>query len=96
MQFAGGRSVRFRIISVDPRVTYAGWVWLVGYVVGAGGEADERREVFVQRAGLLRRSVGELLARRRVSVPVGWPSIRRVSLAGLMLMVSTTRCSAFE
>lgn len=35
VQFAGGRSVRFRIISVDPRKTYAGWVWLVGYVVDA-------------------------------------------------------------
>jgi hypothetical protein len=32
--------------------TYAGWVWLKGYVLNRNGEAVEQREIFVQIAGL--------------------------------------------
>ncbi|MEU7901414.1 hypothetical protein [Actinoplanes sp. NPDC049118] len=52
VQFAGDRSILLRVISVDRRATYAGWVWLTGYTVGKHGDATERREVFVRRAGL--------------------------------------------
>ncbi|MFD0819345.1 hypothetical protein [Micromonospora zhanjiangensis] len=33
--------------------TYDGWVWLTGYELDAEGNAVERREVYVQLAGLL-------------------------------------------
>ncbi|MFY1697175.1 MULTISPECIES: hypothetical protein [unclassified Solwaraspora] len=54
MQFAGDRRVRFRVISVDRKPTYDGWVWLTGYVIDERGYAAERREIFVQRDGLYR------------------------------------------
>lgn len=73
VQFAGGRSVRFRIISVDPKITYAGWVWLVGYVVDARGKAAERREVFVQRAGLKWGDQPMGPRSTRSDRPGGWP-----------------------
>jgi hypothetical protein len=53
VQFAGTCALVFRIIRVDPRQTYAGWVWLIGYSLDASGRAIERREVFVQTAGLI-------------------------------------------
>lgn len=53
VQFAGDRAAVFRIISVDQRPTYAGWVWLVGYTLDEHGQAVERREVFVQISGLV-------------------------------------------
>ena len=54
MQFAGDRALRLRLVSVDPRPTYHGWVWLTGYVLNDKGLAVDKREVFVQqgRAGL--------------------------------------------
>lgn len=42
----------FRVISVDPRPTYEGWAWIHGYELNSAGEAVERRELFVQVAGL--------------------------------------------
>ncbi|MET8364120.1 hypothetical protein ABZU53_11180 [Micromonospora sp. NPDC005194] len=42
----------FRVIRVDPRPTYDGWLWLHGYSLKPTGEAIEKREIFVQRAGL--------------------------------------------
>lgn len=54
VQFAGGRGFRFRVISVDRKWTYEGWVWLTGYVIDSAGDAAERREIFVQRRGLYR------------------------------------------
>ncbi|MET8524729.1 hypothetical protein [Micromonospora sp. NPDC005172] len=42
----------FRVIRVDPRPTYDGWLWLHGYSLNPTGEAIEKREIFVQRAGL--------------------------------------------
>lgn len=52
VQFAAGRGFRFRVTTVDQRWTYQGWVWLAGYVLGPDGDAVERRDIFVQRAGL--------------------------------------------
>jgi hypothetical protein len=54
VQFAGERRLRFRVISVDRKWTYEGWVWLTGYVIDSSGDAVERREIFVQRRGLYR------------------------------------------
>jgi hypothetical protein len=53
VQFAEDRAAMFRIISIDQRPTYAGWVWLVGYTLDKHGQAVERREVFVQTSGLV-------------------------------------------
>ena len=52
VQFAGAQGLFFRISRVDLRPTYVGWVWLVGYTLDHRGRASERREVFVQVAGL--------------------------------------------
>lgn len=52
VQFAGDRALRLRLVSVDPRPTYQGWVWLTGYVLNDKGLAVDRREVFVQQAGV--------------------------------------------
>ncbi|WP_239143876.1 hypothetical protein [Actinoplanes philippinensis] len=54
VQFAGARALTFRVIRVDPRVTYDGWLWIDGYVLGPTGEATERRVIFVKRDGLRR------------------------------------------
>lgn len=53
VQFAV-RPIWFRLIRVMPNVTYNGWIWLDGYELNSGGEAVDRREVFVQIAGLRR------------------------------------------
>jgi hypothetical protein len=50
VQFAGG-GFNFRVISVDPKPTYPGWRWLWGYVI-EDGRAIDRRQIFVQVAGL--------------------------------------------
>lgn len=42
----------FRVISVIPRETYYGWVWLEGYQLDGAGTATSRRAIFVMRAGL--------------------------------------------
>ncbi|MBL7261483.1 hypothetical protein JKJ07_45085 [Actinoplanes sp. LDG1-01] len=52
VQFAGDRALTFRLIRVDQRSTYDGWLWLEGYVLGADGSAVQRRRVFVRREGL--------------------------------------------
>jgi hypothetical protein len=52
VQFEGERSLRFRVIRVDPRVTYDGWIWLEGYVLGPAGHPLQRRRIFVRRDGL--------------------------------------------
>ena len=52
VQFQGARSFRFRLIRVDPRSTYDGWIWLEGYVLGPAGNALQRRRIFVRRDGL--------------------------------------------
>ncbi|MEU4691964.1 hypothetical protein [Actinoplanes sp. NPDC023714] len=52
VQFSGDRALTFRIIRVDTRVTYDGWVWLEGYVLGPAGNALQRRRIFVRQGGL--------------------------------------------
>jgi hypothetical protein len=52
VQFAGPRALTFRLIRVDPRDTYDGWLWLEGYVLGPSGVATQRRRIFVRREGL--------------------------------------------
>ncbi|MEU0551504.1 hypothetical protein [Micromonospora sp. NPDC005979] len=52
VQFSGDRALRLRLVSVDPRPTYEGWVWLTGYVLSDKGLAVDKREVYVRRAGL--------------------------------------------
>lgn len=54
MQFRGDRALVLRVTSIPDRETYDGWIWLAGYVLNQRGEAVERREVFVQLAGLRR------------------------------------------
>ncbi|MET7705278.1 hypothetical protein [Micromonospora sp. NPDC005413] len=58
VQFAGDRALRLRLVSVDPRPTYHGWVWLTGYVLNKKGVAVDKREVYVRQAGVrVRRAV---------------------------------------
>jgi hypothetical protein len=52
VQFADGRRLVFRVISVSPHPTYVGWTWLTGYVLDEAGGAIERREIFVCKDGL--------------------------------------------
>lgn len=52
VQFSGDRALTFRVIRVDPRITYDGWIWLDGYVLDATGTALQRRRIFVRREGL--------------------------------------------
>jgi hypothetical protein len=52
VQFSGSRSLTFRVIRVDPRSTYDGWLWLEGYVLGPTGVALQRRRIFVRQEGL--------------------------------------------
>jgi hypothetical protein len=50
-QFAG-RPIRFRLTRVEDRMCDIGYVWLTGYELNAGGDAVDKREVYVIRAGL--------------------------------------------
>ncbi|MFF0171567.1 hypothetical protein ACWD6L_03965 [Micromonospora profundi] len=52
VQFAGERALRLRLVSVDARPTYPGWVWLTGYALDGKGLAVDRREVYVQLSGV--------------------------------------------
>jgi hypothetical protein len=54
VQFAGDRALTLRVIRVHDWPTYHGWCWLDGYVLDQRGEAVERRELYVQLAGLRR------------------------------------------
>lgn len=49
------RPVPFRLIRVLPTTTYDGWCWLDGYELDPGGEAVERRRLFVQYQGVIKR-----------------------------------------
>jgi hypothetical protein len=46
------RPMLFRVIRVLDWPTYDGWMWLEGYQLNAAGDAVERREIWVQPAGL--------------------------------------------
>ncbi|MCZ7376566.1 hypothetical protein [Micromonospora sp. WMMC250] len=52
VQFSGSRAVRVQVVSVDERTNYPGWIWLTGYVLGPRGQAVDKRELYVQAAGL--------------------------------------------
>ncbi|MBM2616976.1 hypothetical protein JIG36_15560 [Actinoplanes sp. LDG1-06] len=52
VQFEGERALTFRLIRVDQRSTYDGWLWLEGYVLDPTGTALQRRRIFVRREGL--------------------------------------------
>jgi hypothetical protein len=52
VQFQGDRALTFRVIRIDRRRTYDGWLWMDGYVLGPTGDAIERRVIFVRRDGL--------------------------------------------
>ncbi|MGC4805951.1 hypothetical protein [Micromonospora sp. DT233] len=52
VQFAGDRALTFRVVSVPDRPTYQGWIWLTGYVLDHRGLATDKREIYVQLAGL--------------------------------------------
>ncbi|MEV6299821.1 hypothetical protein AB0M02_10500 [Actinoplanes sp. NPDC051861] len=52
VQFAGGRRLVFRVISVGRKPTYDGWAWIQGYVLDGTGSAVARRELFVRHDGL--------------------------------------------
>jgi len=54
VQFGGDRALVFRVIRVCDRPTYHGWLWLTGYVLDRAGRALDRREIYVQQAGLQR------------------------------------------
>ncbi|MFI7599287.1 hypothetical protein [Actinoplanes sp. NPDC049681] len=54
VQFTGRSGFAFRVIAVDDRPTYAGWVWLDGYQLDRRGQAVARRRIFVLKAGLRR------------------------------------------
>ncbi|MDG4759178.1 hypothetical protein [Micromonospora sp. WMMD710] len=43
---------RFRVISACSKPTYRGWAWITGYQLDDRGNAVEKREIFVQLAGL--------------------------------------------
>lgn len=53
VQFSDDRKLLFRVIKVTEYDTYDGWVWLLGYALDENGEAVERRELFVQPAGMV-------------------------------------------
>jgi len=53
VQFSGDAAITVRVIRVDPRPTYEGWLWLYGYALDQSGRALEHRWVFVQSAGLV-------------------------------------------
>jgi hypothetical protein len=48
----GPAAITFRVIKVDPAATYEGWMWLDGYQLDPSGTAVDRRQFFVQHAGL--------------------------------------------
>lgn len=52
VQFRDDRALVLRVTAVSDQDTYAGWIWLTGYVLDQYGAATDRREVFVQLAGL--------------------------------------------
>jgi hypothetical protein len=51
VQFAGPAGFAFKILHVDCRPTYEGWVWLDGYQLNRRGHPVLRRRIFVREAG---------------------------------------------
>lgn len=65
-QFGGNRGIVLRVIAVSDQPTYHGWAWITGYVLDRAGLATDRREVYVNLAGLrvLRRAETTTAPRR--------------------------------
>jgi|tagenome__1003787_1003787.scaffolds.fasta_scaffold15530156_1 hypothetical protein len=53
VQFSGEAAITVRVIRVDPRPTYEGWLWLYGYALDQSDHALEQRWIFVRAAGLV-------------------------------------------
>lgn len=53
VQFSGDRVLRLRLVAVADPDPYNDWVWLMGYVLDLKGNATDKREVYVQRAGIV-------------------------------------------
>jgi hypothetical protein len=68
VQFAGDRALTLRVTSVSEQPTYYGWAWITGYVLNRSGQATERREVYVQLAGL--RRLSRTVPRQRPARPI--------------------------
>jgi hypothetical protein len=80
VQFDGDRALIFRVTTVSHLPTYDGWIWLTGYVLDDQGQAIDRREIFVQRAGL--RRVGPRgPAKTSRTAPTRVPTARRAGTA---------------
>ncbi|WBB52582.1 hypothetical protein [Verrucosispora sp. WMMD573] len=81
VQFAGGRALTLRVVSVSERHAYDGWIWLTGYVIDGRGNAIAKREVYVQLAGLRPASVAASRGRVRGAIRAdrGHSSPRRES-----------------
>ncbi|MFI7573765.1 hypothetical protein [Micromonospora sp. NPDC049497] len=77
VQFAGDRALRLRLVSVDPRSTYHGWVWLTGYVLNDKGLAVDKREVYVQRAGVRVQRAAPAPRLRRPTRPAVVPNVHQ-------------------
>ncbi|WP_435827221.1 hypothetical protein [Actinoplanes philippinensis] len=72
MQFDGNRALVFKVIEVDRRSTYDGWIWLAGYVLDPARRATARRKIFVQHEGLrlLERTAPSIQQPARPGFPV--------------------------
>jgi hypothetical protein len=68
VQFGGDAAFHFRVIGVDERPTYGGWVWLEGYQLDSRGDAVQRRSVFVCVSGLMPCQQTRLTVRPRPTV----------------------------
>ncbi|MEU4645086.1 hypothetical protein [Micromonospora sp. NPDC023814] len=86
VQFAGERALTFRVVSVSDQPTYAGWIWLTGYVLNRRGEAIDKREIYVQLAGLWPATSASIPRRTSATHPrdpVGRHKVRRSTPLGL-------------
>ncbi|GAA2182428.1 hypothetical protein [Micromonospora lupini] len=71
-QFTGDRALRLRLVSAGEIDPYSGWMWLTGYVLDVRGDATAKRELYVQRAGIV--------VERRAPAPTLVPeAVRRAS-----------------
>ncbi|WTY53936.1 hypothetical protein OG617_11585 [Micromonospora sp. NBC_01412] len=77
-QFGGDRALIFRVIKVPDQPTYHGWIWLTGYLLDQAGNALDRREIYVQKAGLQRATRPPALVRGPDRTP---PARTAVSIA---------------
>ncbi|WP_405430472.1 hypothetical protein [Micromonospora sp. NBC_00617] len=53
VQFTGDRILRVRLVSIGVVDPYHDWLWLTGYVLDVKGNAIAKRELYVQRAGIV-------------------------------------------